>query len=404
MKVLIASDTYYPHVNGASYFTQRLAAALTERGHEVGVIAPSLTVNDDTLLRGEVHIFGVRSYPVYIVPKFRFVLPWVISRRIERVIDEFKPDIVHIQMHFPISRTALAAARKRGIPVVATNHFMPDNITHYMHMPDPVTRAINSAMWSDASHTLGKAHAISAPTQTSVDLMQPQISKQIQVISNGIDLERFNPRNDPTLAREKYALPAIPMLLSVCRLDKEKNVDVVLHAVKKALSQVDFHFVIAGHGAEGPKLRKLRDMLGLEKKVTFAGFVPDALLPSLYAASDCFVIAGTAELQCIVAMEAMATGVPVLGARAVALPELVHNGENGYLFEPGDSNELAQRIVDVFNNSDTRKRMGQKSLEIISQHDINTVLETFENFYRTAMRATASCEVKSAENKNVLAR
>jgi 1,2-diacylglycerol 3-alpha-glucosyltransferase len=396
MKVLIASDTYYPHVNGASYFTQRLAAALAERGHEVGVIAPSLTVNDDTFLRGKVHIFGVRSYPAFLVPKFRFVLPWVINRRIEQVIDEFKPDIVHIQMHFSISRTVLAMARKRGIPVVATNHFMPDNVTHYMHMPAPITRAINTAMWADASRTLGKAHAISAPTQTSVDLMQPQISKRIQVISNGIDLERFNPRNDPTAAREKYDLPPIPMLLSVCRLDKEKNVDVVLRAVKKALAHADFHLVIAGHGGEEPRLRKLRDSLGLEKKVTFAGFVPDALLPSLYAASDCFVIAGTAELQCIVAMEAMATGKPVLGARAVALPELVHSGENGYLFEPGDSTELGRRIAEIFNDPPLRRRMGEKSLEIISNHDINTVLETFEEFYRTAMHETAAYEDKSA--------
>jgi 1,2-diacylglycerol 3-alpha-glucosyltransferase len=396
MKVLIASDTYYPHVNGASYFTQRLAAALAERGHEVGVIAPSLTVNDDTFLRGKVHIFGVQSYPAFLVPKFRFVLPWVINSRIEQVIDEFKPDIVHIQMHFSISRTALAAARKRGIPVVATNHFMPDNVTHYMHMPAPITRAINTAMWADASRTLGKAHAISAPTQTSVDLMQPQISKRIQVISNGIDLERFNPRNDPTAAREKYDLPPIPMLLSVCRLDKEKNVDVVLRAVKKALAHADFHLVIAGHGGEEPRLRKLRDSLGLEKKVTFAGFVPDALLPSLYAASDCFVIAGTAELQCIVAMEAMATGKPVLGARAVALPELVHSGENGYLFEPGDSSELALRIAELFNDPTLRRHMGEESLSIISQHDINATLETFEEFYRTAMHETAAYEDKSA--------
>ena len=136
MKVLIASDTYYPHVNGASYFTQRLADALAERGHEVGVIAPSLTVHNDTLLRGKVHIFGVHSFPILIVPKFRFVFPWAISRRISRVMDEFNPDIVHIQMHFPVSRTVLNEARKRGIPVVATNHFMPDNLTHYLHLPE----------------------------------------------------------------------------------------------------------------------------------------------------------------------------------------------------------------------------------------------------------------------------
>ena len=234
MKVLIASDTYYPHVNGASYFTQRLAEALTERGHEVGVIAPSLTVHNDTLLRGKVRIFGVHSFPILIVPKFCFVFPWAINRRISRVIEDFKPDIVHIQMHFPVSRAVLNAARKRDIPVVATNHFMPDNLTHYLHLPESVTQAINTAMWRDASRILGRAQGISAPTQTSVDLMQPQISTKMRVISNGIDLTRLNPKNDPVPARAAYKLPAKPILLFVGRLDKEKNVDVVLRAVATA--------------------------------------------------------------------------------------------------------------------------------------------------------------------------
>ena len=390
MKVLIASDTYYPHVNGASYFTQRLAAALAERGHEVGVIAPSLTIRNDTLKRGNVHIFGVRSYPVFVVPKFRFVLPWVINRRIEAVIDEFKPDIVHIQMHFPVSRTTLRLAQRRGIPVVATNHFMPDNVTHYLHLPGPVTRSINAAMWRDASRVLGKAHAISAPTQTSVDLMQPQIEKKMQVISNGIDLARFRTENDPAPARREYSLPDAPILLFVGRLDKEKNVDVALHAAAQALRHSNFHFVIAGHGAESAKLKKLAEKLGIKEKVTFAGFVPDALLPSLYAAASCFVIAGIAELQCIVAMEAMATGLPVLAARAVALPELVHQGENGYLFEPGDAHELAERIQELFNDADLRQRMGARSREIIAGHTIDMVMERFEEFYRTAMGPQAT--------------
>ena len=115
--------------------------------------------------------------------------------------------------------------------------------------------------------------------------------------------------------------------------------------------------------------------------------MPDALLPSLYAAATCFVIAGIAELQCIVAMEAMATGLPVLGARAVALPELIHSGENGYLFEPGGSVEISDRIIELFNDSALRERMGRKSREIIANHDINTTMEAFEDFYRTAMKA-----------------
>jgi 1,2-diacylglycerol 3-alpha-glucosyltransferase len=385
MKVLIASDTYWPHVNGASYFTQRLAAALVERGHEVAVISPSRTVGNDTLTRHGVTLYGVRSFPIFFVPHFRFVLPWVINRRIAHVIREFKPDIVHIQMHFLVSRTALAAAQKQNIPVVATNHFMPENLVHYLHLPRPITEAINALAWKDAVRVLGKTYGITSPTKTANTFIEPWIGRELPAVSNGIDLARFNPKNDGAPARGQYNLPHKPTLLFVGRLDKEKNVDLVLRAVALARRDVDFHFVAAGHGAEGKKLQRLAQKLGISEHVTFTGFVPDELLPSLYAAADCFVNAGIAELQCIVAMEAMATGLPVIGADAVALPELIHDGKNGYLFEPGNVDELAGRIVDMFRDPSKRATMGQHSLEIIAHHDINKTLEAFEDFYRQAI-------------------
>lgn len=386
MRVLIASDTYYPHVNGASYFTQRLAHALAERGHEVAVVAPGQSLSPAYEMRGRIHFYGVRSFPILIVPKFRFVLPLIsgISGRAASAIREFKPDVVHIQMHFPISRMVLREAARINIPVVATNHFMPDNLTHYLHLPSAITDLIHKWAWQDAARVYGRTRGVSAPTRTAGVMLEPWLKADVPAISNGIDLKRFASTNDPEPARQKYNLPNKPTLLFVGRLDKEKNVDVVLRAVALA-RDTDFHFVVAGHGAEQNKLGRLAQTLGIAERVTFAGFVPDALLPHLYAAADCFVNAGTAELQCIVAMEAMATGLPVLGARAVALPELIHHEENGYLFEPGDSEELAGYVTRLMGNKDLRGRMGQKSLEIIAKHDIDLTLEAFEDFYRKAM-------------------
>lgn len=385
MRVLIASDTYYPHVNGASYFTQRLAHALAERGHEVAVVAPGPSVSTTHEMHGRVHFYGVRSFPIFIVPRFRFVMPVIsgISRRAAAAIREFKPDVVHIQMHFPISRMVLKEAERQNIPVVATNHFMPENLTHYLHLPGTITTLIHRLAWQDAARVFRRAHKLSAPTRTAADIMQPHLNQEMYAVSNGIDLKRFNPHNDPTPARQMYNLPDKPTLLFVGRLDKEKNVDVVLRAVA-LVKDTNFHFCIAGHGAEQNKLRRLAKELGIESRVTFAGFVPDDILPSLYAAADCFVNAGIAELQCIVAMEAMATGLPVVGARAVALPELIHHGENGYLFEPGNSEELAGHLSGIMTNQELRERMGRESLRIIAGHNIDVTLETFEEFYRTA--------------------
>ncbi len=386
MKVLIASDAYYPMVSGSSYFVQRFADILAAAGHEVAVLASGQGMTATDAYRGKVRVFSVPAMPTP-VPGFYLALPFFINRSINEAIDTFKPDVVHIQMHFAIARAALHAARRRGIAVVATNHFMPDNLTHYLHLPNAITNQIHRLAWADAARVFRKAHALSAPTKTAVGLMQPQLDKHMWPISNGIDLKLFNPHNDPAAARATYNLPHKPILLFVGRLDKEKNVDLVLRAIAVARKNADFHFVAAGQGVEKAKLQKLSTELGIDDCVTFTGFVPNELLPSLYAASDAFIIAGTAELQCIVAMEAMATGLPVLGADAFALPELVHDGKNGFLFEPGDVQGLAEKIIKLMGNAEMRKQMGAESLNIIAGHDISITLEQFEDLYRAAMNA-----------------
>jgi glycosyltransferase involved in cell wall biosynthesis len=118
----------------------------------------------------------------------------------------------------------------------------------------------------------------------------------------------------------------------------------------------------------------------------FAGFVPDDKLPDLYQASDVFVIAGVAELQSIVTMEAMASGLPILAVNAMALPELCHDGQNGYLFEMGNENALSEKIIELATDSGLRKEMSEKSMEIIQKHDIRKTIPQFEGLYSQLIR------------------
>jgi glycosyltransferase involved in cell wall biosynthesis len=129
-------------------------------------------------------------------------------------------------------------------------------------------------------------------------------------------------------------------------------------------------------------LEHLADELGISGHVTFAGFVPDIDLPNLYCITDAFIIAGIAELQSIVTMEAMASGLPVVGVNAVALPELIHDGENGFLFENGDIKSLAEKMTKILSDESLRKQMGVKSLEIIAKHDIHKIIDEFEALYQ----------------------
>jgi len=386
MKILIVADTYYPHVNGASYFAQRLAFYLRKDGQRVMVIAPSLDIHSQFFSHEDVNIFGVRSFPVPGIKGFRFSMPFLTRKHIRKVIEEFNPDVIHLQSHFYINKAVFNIARKMNIPIVGTNHFMPENLIHYLHLPPKVEKKVKDFAWKQFRDVYEKLDFVTAPTKTAADLVIDNgFSKEILPISNGIDLADFNPENDGEYLREKLGLPKKPILLNIGRMDKEKNVDFILRSIPAVLDKVDMHFVVAGNGKEKENLEKIAKKLGIEKNVTFAGFIINEDKKNLFDLADCYVNACEAELLCIAAMEAMASGVPIIGVRAMALPELIVDGENGYLFAPGDRKAMEEAIIKILSDKDLQKQMGEKSLEIIKNHDINVTIKKFKNLYSSAI-------------------
>lgn len=223
---------------------------------------------------------------------------------------------------------------------------------------------------------------VTTPTKTAANLLEKAgLQKEIHVISCGVDLKKFHPNQDATGIRKRFKIPEKPILLYAGRLDKEKNLDIVLHAFRIARKQVDAHFIIVGRGAEKARLEALANSLGIINHVTFTDYLSDEEYPKVHGLADCFVNACTAELQSIVALEAIASGLPLLGANAMALPELVIAGKNGHLFAPGDTQELAKQIVDVLSNPEKRKKMGIESRNMAELHDIASTAEQYERLY-----------------------
>ena len=388
MRILIANDTFYPNLNGCAYFAYRLATYLKKRGHDVFVVAPSESFHNEKSVRGGIDVYGLRSFPIKHYTKYRIAFPFFIQKDLMAFMREFKPDIVHVQGHFIVCRNVLKAAKKLCIKVVGTNHFMPENLVFYLHLPNRVEEWIKKKAWNDFRRIFEKLDLVTTPTKTAAGLMKKiGFSKKILVVSNGIDIEKFHPGQDGDYLKKRYKLPNKPILLYVGRLDKEKNVDSVLRALSKMNRKIAPHFLVAGKGFEEKNLKRLAKKLGIGKMVTFAGFVPDDDLPYLYRMSDVFINAGTAELQSLVVMEAMASGLPVIGVNATALPELVHNNKNGYLFEHGDLNGLIESLNKMFGSDKLRKRFSQKSLEIIKNHDIEKIISTFESLYKGLIKA-----------------
>jgi 1,2-diacylglycerol 3-alpha-glucosyltransferase len=382
MRILIATDTYYPDVNGAAYFTYRLATTLAKRGHNVFVMCPSRSFKDTVSNDKGVTLYGIRSIPIQIYRDFR-ISPLSIFGIIRRAVKGISPDIVHIQNHFLIGKEAVSAAKRLGIPVMGTNHFLPENLVHYLHLPRIAEKWLQKFAWRQCVRVFEQLDFVTTPTKTAVALLKNAgLNKDVMPISCGIDLERFKPTNDGSYLRQSFAIPINkPVLLYVGRLDKEKGIDVILRALPDILRVTSVHLVLAGTGKEKQKLEKLTDKLGIQKAVTFTGFVPDEDLQNIYRIADLFVTAGIAELQSIVTMEAMASGLPVVAVNAMALPELVHDGENGYLFSDGNSQMFAEKVTAILSNQTMRAQMSRKSLEIIKDHDINKIIQKYESIY-----------------------
>jgi len=390
MRILIGCDTFAPDVNGAARFAERLAAGLVERGHDVHIVAPSQRYRrysaGTEVIEGQpmtVHrLPAVRWLPH---DWLRFVWPWRSKHYARKVLGIVRPDAVHIQSHIVIGRGLARIARKRGIPIVATNHVMAENILDFTVMPPFVDKLVLKLAWDDAERTFKMARAVTTPTRRAADFLENTVDLTgVIPISCGIDRRNYRPDPSPRAQRR---------MLFVGRLTTEKRVDVTLRALARLSSAVDpadgsaldVHFDIIGGGDQGKHLEQLTARLGLQDRVHFLGRLDDAQLVEHYSSASVFVISSIAELQSIATLEAMASGLPVIAADAMALPHLVHDGENGYLFEPDNDEALAQRITAVLAAPHEEwLRMQNASLDGVAVHDINRTLDTFEALYRGA--------------------
>lgn len=380
LRILIGADTFLPHVNGAARFAERLAAGLVARGHDVHVAAPSVGHGNAGTAT---EVIEDQPMTMHRLPAYRFlphdwltfVLPWRSKHYARILLDEIKPDVVHIQSHIVIGRGLAREARKRGIPVIATNHVMAENILDFTTLPDFLDRIFVKLAWADAERTFKMTRAVTTPTRKAADFLESTIDiSGVIPISCGIDRSNYRPDLTPRDANR---------ILFVGRLTTEKHIDVVLKALSQLDPDLDVTFDVVGGGDQRAKLETLAQQLGVSSRVTFHGHASEEDLRTLYSRASVFAIASIAELQSIATMEAMASGLPIVAANAVALPHLVHEGENGYLFEPGNADELAARLTDVLTAApEERTRMQQASLDAVAVHDINRTLGTFEALYR----------------------
>ncbi len=381
LTVVIGCDTFPPDINGASRFAERLAGGLSRHGNNVHVIAPAFDRNYGTFTEvidgSPMTVHRIKSYKLPQHKTLRWIWPFNLESKTSKLLREIKPDAVHIQSHLIMGRALVNSAKKQNIRVLATNHIMPENLIKYsVIIPKFFEKTAMKMAWADAGRILKKVDFVTTPTRRAAELLEAAAGvKDVLAISCGIDASKFA-NTTPTSNAE-------PRVLFLGRLDYEKHIHNLLKAVAMLPRSLNTQVEIVGDGGEREFLQNLAVELGISKNVKFLGHVTEKELPLAYERATVFAMPSIAELQSIATMEAMASGRPVVAADAMALPHLVHDGDNGYLFQPDDVVEFSEKLKAVLTATpEELERLSENSLHLIQAHDIERTITIFENLYR----------------------
>lgn len=383
MKILFTTESYYPNIDGGAIAQRNLVKKLLQRGHDVKVIAPGnrfvnyLERDDDYV------IYRPRglTLPGYMNNRYKFsFFPYF---QVKKIIETFHPDVINACSPYPNSLSALHVARKKNIPFVGSIHVLPQNmLAPFLHKKSYAFLEPYAWKWliwffNQCDHTV-------VPTRTGSDMFQAHgLKVNTTPISNGIDIQRFTPDNDGTYLRKQFSISHKPLVLYTGRINEEKSLDILIKAIPLVLQSVDAHFLFVGSGGNYRTfLIDLTKKLKIEQHTSFISFLPEEDFPNIYSLAHLFVMPSEAELQSIVTLEALASGLPVVAVNKGAVPELV-TPENGLLFNSGDFQQLAHQITYLLQNDHLRCSMGKKSLEIVQHHTMDFVSSEYEKLYNS---------------------
>lgn len=352
---------------------QRIAEGLVQLGHRVCIIT---TRRRDEAAQESWR--GVSVYRCFTVRVFGFYQALPLESTIEKILLENAVQLVHHHYLGLLLRRAEMVAHRLGLRQVYTYHMTVDHLTQPLPMR-PLRRWLSRQIVDYCN----KFDLIISPSLNLVDRIRADgIRTPIRYITNPVVCE-------PVGAVEPAPRTAEFMVLFAGRLDPEKNIPLLLNALRRMLDAGrDAGLWIAGAGMQRRRLEALCDSLGIRSKVHFIGFVKHAQLARYYAACDTFVLPSLVETQGLVAMEAMHFGRPVIVTRAiVSATELVAEGQSGFIVDPSDPAELADRLLTLAADPVLRERLGRAGSARARAFAPGAVIQATDDAYRAVLRA-----------------
>ena len=371
MRIALFTEVFLPKVDGVVTRLLRTLEQLQALGHEVLVFAPGHPPSNYAGAR-VVPVNAVPMKPWY--PELKVGLP---TPNIAREIEEFAPHIVHQVNPVVLAAYGSLSAARRDLPMLASFHTDTPQYADALGLA-PIRRAGTAYLrWI---HNLAEVNLCTSPQM--VERARQMGIERVDLWPKAIDTDNYRPdrRSGEMRARLTGGHPDEKLLIYIGRISKEKDLRELVEPMRR-LAPRGVRLAMVGSGPDRDELE--REFAGTP--TVFTGYLSGDDLAAAFASADVFAFPSTTETLGFVALESMASGVPVVGARAGGLPFAVTDGSSGLLFEPDDVDEFTGKLERLLFDDELRMRMGAAGRAESEQHSWRAATERLVELYAEAI-------------------
>jgi N-acetyl-alpha-D-glucosaminyl L-malate synthase BshA len=365
--------TCYPTFGGSGVVATELGLALAKRGDDVHFISYAMPSRLNILHeRVHFHEVNVTPYPLFDpYPPYTLAL----ATKMAEVAAYEKLDVLHVHYAIPHAISAYLAKQilQSKLKVITTLHGTDITLVGRDESYLPITK-----------FGIEVSDAVTAVSQWLKDETTRNFStdKAIDVIPNFVDPARFH--RSPSAFCDMYGSRGDKLVCHVSNFRPVKRVMDVVETFEKIVEKVPSRLIMIGDGPERSRAEAYARAHHLRDRVTFLGNVPN--LEEVLGGCDLFLLPSESESFGMAALEAMAAEMPVIATNTGGLPEVVTDGETGFLLPVGDVNGMAERAIEILRDDDARRKMGKRAREMaVDRFDEQRVLPIYRQLYERAM-------------------
>ena len=370
MKIALFADTYSPEINGVTNTLNRLVSYYEASGIDYRIFVPKYDTEQT-----DQNIERFYSLKFFLYPESRVTFPNLI--RLTRSLTEFQPDLIHLMTEYNMGVTGLYYGKKNGIPTIsnyATNFFQYADYYKF-NLLDPI-------IWNYMRWFHNQNDITLCPSHATRNLLRKHGIYRTDIFSREIDTKNFHPMYRSHNFRKSLGMENKTVFLYVGRISVEKDLDILsegCHAIQEAYKN-QAAFVITG---DGPYRKKCRTMF--PDGTLFTGYKKGRELAEIYASCDIFICPSSTETFGNVVLEAMASGIPVIGADAGGVGEMIQQRHTGLKFKPRNPKELIQCMKELMLDINLRYSLKENGRNYCMNRSWNKIFDALMDIYRETL-------------------